>query len=160
MVSSFRIREAEQRDLGQLLGLYRELADGDPARVPSDAGASLDVFTAIANDRSRHLCVATDGAHVVGAAELIVVSNLTHQGRPWAVIENVIVSEAVRGCGAGTALLEHLIDIARDSGCYKVQLHSGKQRVDAHRLYRRVGFGPVAEGFKLYFDETRSALRN
>ncbi len=70
------------------------------------------------------------------------------------------MSEKSRGQGAGTALLMHLINSAQDSGCYKVQLHSGKQRVDAHRLYRRVGFGPVAEGFKLYFDDTRSALEH
>ena len=115
---------------------------------------------AIASDRAGHLCVATDGDNVVGAAELIIVPNLTHRARPWAVIENVIVNESIRGRGVGTALLEHLIDLARVSGCYKVQLHSGKQRVDAHRLYRRVGFAPVAEGFKLYFDDTRSVPRD
>lgn len=155
---SFQVREAEERDLGQLLGLYGELAEGDAARVPAEADVCRDVFTAIVSDRSRRLCVATVGDDVVGAAELIVVLNLTHLARPWAVIENVIVSEAMRGCGAGTALLEHLIDLARVGGCYKVQLHSGKQREDAHRLYRRVGFGSVAEGFKLYFDDTHSAL--
>jgi ribosomal protein S18 acetylase RimI-like enzyme len=74
--------------------------------------------------------------------------------------ENVIVSGEIRGRGAGSALLEHLLNLARASGCYKVQLHSGKQRVDAHRLYRRLGFRPVAEGFKLYFDDTRSNLDN
>lgn len=158
-MSSFQVREAAERDLGRLLRLYSELAEGDAARVPADANASREVFMAIASDRSRHLCVATDDDdNVVGAAELIVVPNLTHRSRPWAVIENVIVSETIRGRGAGTALLEYLIDLARVSGCYKVQLHSGKQRVGAHRLYRRVGFGPVAEGFKLYFDDTRSAL--
>jgi ribosomal protein S18 acetylase RimI-like enzyme len=98
-----------------------------------------------------------DGDRVVGVAELIVVQNLTHMARPWAVIENVIVSPASRGNGAGTALLLHLIDLARASDCYKVQLHSGKQRTDAHRLYRRIGFEPLAEGFKLYFDDTRSS---
>jgi GNAT superfamily N-acetyltransferase len=116
----------------------------------------LQAFRAITSDRARHLCVATDGDEVVGTAELIVVPNLTHQARPWAVIENVIVGDATRGRGAGAALLEHLVDLARASGCYKVQLHSGKQRLDAHRLYQRIGFRPVAEGFKLYFDATRS----
>ncbi len=159
-VTSFQVRQAEERDLDQLLRLYGELAEGDAARLPADPDASREVFTAIASDRSRQLCVATDGQEVVGVAELIIVANLTHRARPWAVIENVIVSEKSRGQGAGTALLTHLINSAQDSGCYKVQLHSGKQRVDAHRLYRRVGFGPVAEGFKLYFDDTRSALEH
>jgi ribosomal protein S18 acetylase RimI-like enzyme len=157
-VSSVQVREAEERDLGQLLGLFAELAEGDAARVPADVDASRAVFVAIAGDRSHHLCVATVGDDVVGAADLIVVPNLTHRARPWGVIENVIVSEAMRGRGAGTALLEHLLDLARVEGCYKVQLHSGKQRVDAHRLYQRMGFRPVAEGFTLYFDGTAAAL--
>jgi ribosomal protein S18 acetylase RimI-like enzyme len=152
---SFVVRSAEEHDLDDLLGLYGELAEGDPARMPADAKASRQVLGRIISDRSRHLCVATNGATVVGAAELVVVPNLTHRARPWAVIENVIVSKAVRGSGAGTALLEHLLDVARAGGCYKVQLHSGKRRLDAHRLYRRLGFRPVAEGFKVYFDDTR-----
>jgi ribosomal protein S18 acetylase RimI-like enzyme len=69
-----------------------------------------------------------------------------------------MVSSAMRGRGAGTAMLEHLIDLARSSDCYKVQLHSGKQRADAHRLYKKLGFEPVAEGFKLYFDDTRPPI--
>ena len=72
----------------------------------------------------------------------------------------MIVGEASRGRGAGAALLEHLIGLAGESGCYKVQLHSGKQRLDAHRLHRRVGFRFVAEGFKLYLDETQAVLEH
>jgi GNAT superfamily N-acetyltransferase len=53
-------------------------------------------------------------------------------------------SEAVR-------LMRYAIDAAQTAGCYKVQLHSGKQRAaEAHEFYRRVGFAAVAEGFKLY----------
>jgi GNAT superfamily N-acetyltransferase len=154
-VTSFHVRAADVRDLEHVLGLYRELAGNDPARAPATASTSRDIFVAITSDPGRHLCVATDGEDVVGAAELIIVANLTHQARPWAIVENVIVSQPARGRGAGSALLEHLVEVAKTSGCYKVQLHSGQQRLDAHRLYARVGFRPVAEGFKLYFDDTR-----
>jgi len=182
-MSSFTVRDVEERDLEPLLALYRQLAEGDAARMPAGAEASREVLRSIISDRSRHLCVATRGDELVGSAELIVVPNLTHRASPWAVIENVIVDAAVRGGGAGTALLRHLATVARANGCYKVQLHvgrardlvsrglaarrcrpgpgaryCGKQRIDAHRLYRKLGFRPVAEGFKLYFDDTRSNL--
>ena len=157
-MSSFQVREARERDLDPLLGLYSELAEGDAARAPAERDVSREVFLAILRDPSRHLCVVSLGDDVVGAAELIVVPNLTHRTRPWAVIENVIVSNALRGRGAGTAILEHLVDLARASGCYKVQLHSGKQRANAHRLYEKLGFESLAEGFKLYFDDTRSPV--
>ena len=156
-MAPFGVRVVEESDLEQLLGLYRELAEGDPARMPADVELSRDVLISIVEDQSRHLWVATDGGKVIGAAELIVVPNLTHCARPWGVVENVIVSAGVRGRGAGTALLERLLEVARAGGCYKVQLHSGKQRVDAHRLYRELGFKAAAEGFKIYFDQTRSS---
>ena len=157
-MSSYQVRDVEERDLEQLLGLYGELSEGDLARLPADVEISRVVLARIISDRRRHLCVAEHGNEVVGSAELIVVEGLTHRAMPWAVVENVIVSSEMRGRGAGTALLEHLLNLARASGCYKVQLHSGKQRVDAHRLYRKLGFRPIAEGFKLYFDGTRSNL--
>jgi GNAT superfamily N-acetyltransferase len=155
-MAPFALRVVEESDLEQLLGLYRELAENDAACMPAGIGHSRDVLNRIREDHARQLWVATDGATVIGAAELIVVPNLTHHARPWGVIENVIVSERARGGGAGTALLERLLEVAQAEGCYKVQLHSGKQRVDAHRLYRKVGFNAVAEGFKIYLDETRS----
>ncbi len=157
-MSSYHVREAEERDLEQLLALYEELSEGDLARMPADIDVSRAVLAGILSDGRRHLCVAAYGDEVLGSAELIVIEGLTHGAMPWAVIENVIVSGESRGRGAGTALLERLLELARASRCYKVQLHSGKQRVDAHRVYRRLGFKSVAEGFKLYFDDTRSML--
>jgi ribosomal protein S18 acetylase RimI-like enzyme len=159
-MSSYQVRDAEERDLEQLLGLYGELAEGDIARMPAGVEVSRVVLAGIINDQSHHLCVAENGNEVVGSVELIVIEVLTHGAMPWAAVENVIVSGEIRGRGAGTALLEHLLNLARARGCYKVQLHSGKQRADAHRPYRGLGFKPVAEGFKLYFDDTRTNLDN
>lgn len=152
------MRDAEAGDIEQLLELYQELAEGDPARTPPDAASAQATVRQILTNSDHHLCVASVNGTVVGAAQLIVVPNLTHHGRPWAVIENVIVKSSARGNGAGTRLLEHLLAIARSRDCYKVQLHSGKQRTDAHRVYQRLGFRPVAEGFKLYYDATRTGV--
>lgn len=155
-MSTITIRDAELGDVGQLLELYRELAEGDPARSPGDVATARSALSLILGESDHHLCVASVNGTVVGAAELIVVPNLTHHGRPWAVIENVIVNGSARSNGAGTRLLEHLLAIAHASDCYKVQLHSRKHRIDAHRVYQRLGFRPVAEGFKLYYDGTRT----
>jgi ribosomal protein S18 acetylase RimI-like enzyme len=159
-MSTITIRDAETDDLGQLLELYKELAEGELARTPRDAASARPTLSQILADRDHHLCLACVNGTVAGAAELIVVPNLTHHGRPWAVIENVIVMGSARGTGVGTRLLEHLLAIARARHVYKVQLHSGKHRTDAHRMYRRLGFRPVAEGFKLYYDGTRADVRS
>ena len=157
-MSTITVRDAETADLGQLLELYQELAEGDPARTPGDATSARPTLSQVLTDSDHHLCVASVNGTVVGAAELIVVPNLTHHGRPWGVIENVIVKSSARRNGAGTRLLEHVPEVAHARDCYKAQLHSGKHRTDAHRVYQRLGFRPVAEGFKLYYDGTRTTV--
>lgn len=148
------IRPATADDLDGLLLLYQELAEGSPVKMPPHPGQSRLVLKTILDDPARHLHVAVTSTRIVGTADLLIVANLTHQARPWAVIENVIVAAPARRHGVGTALLQHLVQIASSAGCYKVQLHSGKQRAQAHDLYKKVGFRAVAEGFKLYFDGT------
>ncbi len=43
------------------------------------------------------------------------------EGRPWAIIENVVVAREQRGKGFG----KKLINFAEEKGCYKLQLLSG-----------------------------------
>ena len=147
------VREAHQSDLDDLLVLYLELAEDRSGAAPADAPRSGAVLNAILQDRSRHLVVATVDGKVVGTVDVLIVPNLTHGGKPWAVVENVIVTQEMRRRGVAAQLMRHAIETARSAGCYKVQLHSGKQRAaEAHEFYRRLGFEAVAEGFKLFLD--------
>jgi GNAT superfamily N-acetyltransferase len=78
---------------------------------------------------------------------------MRHGGAPWAIVENVVVAEDRRRQGVATEIMRHLLAVARERGCYKAQLLSGKHRAGAHRMYEHVGFQAVSEGFKVYFDE-------
>jgi GNAT superfamily N-acetyltransferase len=146
------VRRIRPSDLVGLLALYDDLAEGNAARAPAEEATSREVLEAILADPYRQLAVAVRDGQLVGTADLLVVPNLTHHGKPWAVIENVVVASRLRRTGVGRELVQHLIELARAAGCYKVQLLSGKQRVAAHNFYESVGFQPVAEGFKIYFD--------
>ena len=77
-----------------------------------------------------HPCfvVAEAGGRICGAATLIIVPNLTHQGRPYAIVENVVVDETQRGAGFGELLMRHAIEAARRAGCYKLSLTSNRRR--------------------------------
>jgi GNAT superfamily N-acetyltransferase len=148
------VRRAEQRDLDALLSLYAELAEGDAARLPGERTHAAAVLAAALGDPQRSLLVAELEGVVVGAADLLVVPNLTHRGEPWAIVENVVVATAARRGGVGRALLTHVIALARSAGCYKLQLLSAKHRVEAHAFYASLGLEPHAEGFRLYLDAT------
>ncbi|MGO9356824.1 MAG: GNAT family N-acetyltransferase, partial [Xanthobacteraceae bacterium] len=41
------------------------------------------------------------------------------------------------------------VELAREKGCILVQLTTNKQRTDAQRFYRRLGFVNSHEGMKL-----------
>lgn len=60
--------------------------------------------------------------------------------RGW--VEDVVVDEAVRGQGAGQALVEAALDKAREIGLKTVDLTSRPSREAANRLYVRCGFEP------------------
>jgi GNAT superfamily N-acetyltransferase len=77
------------------------------------------VFQAILADLARYLHAATIGERIVGSADLVIVANLTHHSRPWAVIENVVVTAPARRHGAAPALLRQLMEIASAAGWYK-----------------------------------------
>ncbi len=109
------------------------------------------IFDEIDREPRRHLVVAEVDGKVVGTADLIVAANLSHHGLPWAVVENVVVEESMRRKGIATLLLKHLIDLAKQSGCYKITLSSNKKRAAAHRFYESLGFDQYGYGFRIYF---------
>jgi len=52
----------------------------------------------------------------------------------------MVVDESCRGTGIGSSLLEKASDIARLSGCKKIELDSGFPREKAHKFYEKLGF--------------------
>jgi ribosomal protein S18 acetylase RimI-like enzyme len=55
-------------------------------------------------------------------------------------VEDVIVDEAMRGQGIGEALVNRLLQIAREMGLNGVSLTCNPRRVAANALYQKMGF--------------------
>ena len=148
------IRMAEKRDVPRIVELYHELTITDSqvehSRNPSLADYQL-VFAEIRADPRQKLFVAEFHGEVVGTIVLLVVPNLSHNGTPWALLENLIVTEKHRRRGLGRMLLEHAVGLARKSGCHMVELCSDVRRKEAHKLYDSMGFQAQAHCFRLYF---------
>lgn len=150
------VRRAGHNDIESLLALYTELAEDRSWAVPVPAAESGPIMDAITADPMRHLLVAVAGGEIAGTADLLIVPNLTNNGRPWAILENTIVAPAYRGTDVGRTLIRSALDTARSADCYKVQLLMGKerQRAGAYALFRSLGFKEVAKGFKIHFHRT------
>ena len=145
------IRRATSGDLAALLALYTQLSQGNAATDSARAAAALE--TLLKREGVSLLVAESEGA-VVGTVTLVIVPNLTHNAQPWAQVENMVTHATVRGSGAGRALIEECLCLAREAGCYKVQLQSANTRAtpenDAHGFYRHLGFENTSAGFRLY----------
>jgi len=145
------VRTAEPRDLAEVLDLYEQLAEGRPAAAPTREAAA-HVYEMMRTQPGRTLLVAVVDDAVRGAADVLVVPNLTHDGKPWMIVENVVVETGFRRQGIGRTLMEEVLHRARAAGCYKIQLLSAKGRKESHAFYEDHGFEPLAEGFRRYLE--------
>lgn len=144
------VRPVQASDLEALVSLLQQLSLESEVREDPAASSVYDAaFEAIRADERQTLLVVVDDERVVGTAAVIVVPNLSHRGRPYAVVENVVVDGAMRGRGCGEALMQHAIEIARSAGCYKVVLTSNRGRTRAHGFYERLGFAASHVGFRM-----------
>ena len=113
--------------------LARLLPQLNPNLVVPDA----ERVRALLDDPAVTVLLAKDGADVVGTATVIVYTTPF-----WikARSDEVVVDAGARGKGAGEALVNACLDIARKRGAQIAELQSARHREVANRMYRRMGF--------------------
>lgn len=87
--------------------------------------------------------VALDGPDVVGMGFLGVVDRVPSPGslhRRHGDIQSMYVIPTRRNDGIGSRIVHALLDLARDAGCERIEVHSGRRAVT---LYERSGFEHV-----------------
>ncbi|MCH7715626.1 MAG: GNAT family N-acetyltransferase [Gemmatimonadetes bacterium] len=148
-----QVRHATEADLPRIVELLAQLSLDESREElgPPLPETCRRAFQQIQADPNQRLLVAEAGGRVVGTASLLIVPNLSHRGRPYAIVENVVVDATERGAGYGELLLRYAMEEARRAGCYKLSLTSNKRRTDAHRFYGRLGFQATHEGFRVEF---------
>ncbi|MPZ13571.1 MAG: GNAT family N-acetyltransferase [Chloroflexi bacterium] len=150
------IREATEGDLPRLMELYFQLSQlGEtPEKEPHEPTmAECEALQELRSDPCSTCFVIEVDGRIEGSCTLYVLPNLSHGGRPFAIVENVVVDEGSRGSGCGQLLMQHAEARARAAGCYKVALTSNRRRANAHRFYQRLGFAPTHHGFTKYFSK-------
>jgi N-acetylglutamate synthase-like GNAT family acetyltransferase len=130
-------RDARADDFEGIMRLYRQLHPSDPVRQD---GGDAEVFAQILESPGLRLFVLEVDGAVVATTYLTVIPNLTRAVAPYAVIENVVVEEALRGSGLGKRIMAGTLQAAWDAGCYKVMLMTGSRKPATHAFYKTCGF--------------------
>ncbi len=138
MKKIFIIRKARLSDLNSILLLLYQLS---PVDVVNNIKKSNKQYAAILkriiNDNNYILIIAKYKNNIVGTGMLLVQLNLSHSGRPYGHIENIVVEKNMRGLGIGKNLIKYLVSQSIKIGCYKVILNCVEKN---HKFYKKLGF--------------------
>jgi GNAT superfamily N-acetyltransferase len=120
------------------LRLYREVLSLLPQLSPDIKPPSTESFTSILKSKGTHFFIAElDDGQIAGMLT-ICINEIPSGTKLW--IEDVVVDKSLRGKGFGKDLMLFAIDYARSKGVSSIELTSRPARIEANKLYLKLGF--------------------
>lgn len=86
----FRIRGANSDDACALIELYTEHLTQYPPTEPQDIAKWTNLLKILIENPDYHLLVGEIDGKVISSVTFVVIKNLTHNLRPYAVMENLL----------------------------------------------------------------------
>lgn len=137
-MSPVTVRMATPDDWAPVAGLLVELGRGVAAGTADDPTHRLSFAGRLRQLGTVTLVAELDG-EVVGVIDMEYHQRLGDH-RPQARVNDVVVTERVRGAGVGAALLRRAEELARKRGCFRMALVTATWRDASIAFYRREGW--------------------
>lgn len=148
------VREVGVEDISLLIE-WRERVLREVFRIPADR----DISELMESNRGYYqeeipkgghvACVAYDGDEAVGCGGVCIQREMPSPDNPSGVcgyLMNIYTLPSRRGRGVGSAVVSHLIDVARERGALKIYLEATDE---GRELYLDEGFGDMRGMMKL-----------
>ena len=153
---SYTVRFADENDIPAITELLKQVNkvhyDGRPDLFKLATKYSADDLKKILSDDRTPVFVCTDEeGRILGHGfcafqrpenTRMLNDNLT------LYIDDICVDEAARGRHAGKALYEHILEFAREKGCYNVTLNVWNCNPGAMKFYENMGLKPYKVGME------------
>ena len=134
------IRKAKASDAEALKILYFEHLTRFPPQEEQDMALWRKMLDKFEQDQNMYLLVLEADNQVVASVQMAIIESLTHNVRPFAVVENVVTHADHRSRGYASALLMKATELAKEKGCYKMSLETGSNKESTLNFYRKNGF--------------------
>ena len=95
-------------------------------------------------DQNYRLYMANSTTEVLGAVGLRVCDDPINNGKPYGVINNLVVEEDYRGLGIGSDILERVELVAKKEKCDLVTITLLTTNKQAKKLYDTLGYSHVS----------------
>ena len=103
----------------------------------------------VKDERYYHLICELDG-NVVGVLNLRFEEQLHHSERIAEVLE-FSIDASYRNRGIGKEMFDEACRLAKEAGCFQIELATNQLRKDAHRFYERKGMNNFHYKFSMPF---------
>lgn len=131
------IREVKDEDFDSLMKLYMQLHQNGYCTRNEEVN---QIWQQILKDKNHHIIVAVKEGKIVSTCVCVIIYNLTHNQRPYALIENVITDTAYRKLGLASKCLAYAKEIACKENCYKMMLLTGSKEESTLNFYKQAGY--------------------
>ena len=131
------IKKANKNNLAGILRLYSQMHN---IEVPEISDDIKKVWKRILKYKDQHVIVGIKDGIVIATCVIIIVPNLTHEQRPYALIENVVTDENHRKKGFASKILDYAKGIAVKENCYKIMLLTSSKEDSVLRFYEKAGY--------------------
>jgi glucosamine-phosphate N-acetyltransferase len=137
------IRELKEEDIDN--GFLKSL---DALTLASDIGKTeaVEVFERINSNPDYVIAVAELEGKIVGTTTLFIESKFIHKGGFVGHIEDVSVDKDFHGQKIGQKIMEYLLKVSKQRGCYKTILNCTD---DVKPFYEKLGFRQVANELRI-----------
>ena len=142
-MSKVIIRELKEADLWN--GFLKSL-DSLKQTSGIEKSKAKEIFEKINANPDHIIAVAEFDGKIVGATTLLIESKFIHDGGLVGHIEDVVVDKEHQGQKIGEKIMNYLIEIAKNRGCYKTILDCTE---DVKPFYEKLGFKQVANELRL-----------
>ena len=129
-----QISLATKNDLDGILALQKQIY-----RVRQLHADAKKILSDLIDANHCDITVAKKDNKIIGSAFLFYMPIPAH-GKPYALLEGMVVDEKFRGMGVGSTLIEKAIEVAHQKHCYKMIFTSGFDRKEIHKFYEKFGF--------------------
>lgn len=148
------VRRAEEKDVAAIIELLKQVNkvhyDGRPDLFKLATKYTADELrTIIANDQTPVFVCADENGKVLGHGFCVFQrpenTNLL-QDILTLYIDDICVDEKARGLHVGSSIYNHIIEFAKQNGCYNVTLNVWSCNPGAMKFYEKLGLIPYKVG--------------
>lgn len=111
-----------------------------------DKNKAEEIFKKIDSNPDYTIAVAEIDGKIVGSTTLLIEQKFIHNGGLVGHVEDVVVDKNFQGQKIGERIMEYLLDIAKNQGCYKTILDCTD---DVKPFYEKLGFKQVGNELRI-----------